>query len=184
MKDSDIISQAIVGNKGAYRELLRKYANLTLAVAYARAGNVDTARLAAADAFITASRELAGLPETAPISPWLANITRTATANRMSGVRRISYTEEAAKEKIRGMVEEAGGPGKTKAEAKNELAFIAFSSLTDEEREVLCLLHLYSKSYADIGSAMAREAGEADELLAKARDRLATALEPLHGQPV
>jgi len=44
MKDSDIIAQATLGNKGAYRELLRKYSNLALAVAFARSGNRETAR--------------------------------------------------------------------------------------------------------------------------------------------
>ena len=100
MKDSDIISQAVLGNKGAYRELLRKYANLSLAVAYARSGDREIARLASADAFVEASKELSELPESAPIAPWIASITRATSAKRMAGRRRASLSADAAKEKV------------------------------------------------------------------------------------
>ncbi len=180
VKDSDIIIQAGLGNKGAYRELLRKYANLALAVAYARSGNRETARLAAADSFVEAAKELASLPETALISPWLASIVRGAVAKRMSGSRRASLTLEAAREKIEEAVNEGGGPAAIGAEAKNELALTAFSALTDEAREVLCLRHIYSSNYSDIASGLATEASEADKQIAAARETLATVLEPLY----
>jgi RNA polymerase sigma-70 factor (ECF subfamily) len=181
VKDSDIISQAALGNKGAYRELLRKYANLALAVAFARSGNRETARLGAADAFVQASKELSNLPEVAPISPWIASVTRAEVAKRMSGTRRASLTLEAAKERIEKALEEAGGPGQLDPDVKSELAMVALNALSDQEREALCLRHIYSTSYTDIASAMTIEASQADDQIAKARDQLAEILKPLFG---
>lgn len=179
MKDSDIIVQATIGNKGAYRELLRKYANLTLAVAFARSGNSETARLAAADTFVEASKELANLPETALIPPWIASITRAAVQQRMSGTRRVSFTPEAARGKILKVLEEAERPDSLSPEQKNSLVFVAFNSLSDEQREVLSLLHIYSNTYSEIASAMAAEADETDDRIAKAREQMASVLDPL-----
>lgn len=179
MNDSDIINQASMGNKGAYREFLRKYANLGLAVAFARSGDIETARLACADAFVEASKELGELPETAPIAPWIASITRATVARRMAGKRRVSLTIEAAKEKIEKTLEEAGGPIGLSTEAKNEFGIVALGALSDEAREALCLLHIYSNSYSEIAAAMATEASIADEEIAKARHQLGIVLEPL-----
>ncbi len=179
MNDSDIITQANMGNKGAYREFLRKYANLSLAVAFARSGDSETARLACADAFVEAAKELAELPETAPIAPWIASITRATVARRMAGKRRASLTVDAGKDKVEKALEEAGGPGSLGAEAKNELGIAALGALSDEAREALCLLHIYSNSYPDIAAAMATEASLADEEIAKARHQLGIVLEPL-----
>lgn len=179
MEDSDIIAQAKLGNKGAYRELLRKYAPLTLAVAFARSDDVETARQAAADAFVQASRELTNLPDAAPISPWIASTARVAVAKRMEGRRRVTLTPEAAKEKVQTAVEEAGGKDQFEPKKKNKLAMLAFRALSNEAREILCLRYMYSNNYANIASAMATEASEADEYIASARNLLANIMEPL-----
>jgi RNA polymerase sigma factor (sigma-70 family) len=171
--------QASAGNKGAYRELLRKYADLALAVAFARSGNRETARLSAADAFVEGSKEFANLPEAAPIPPWLASIARAVVAKQMGIRRRASLTPEAAKEKVEKALQESGGPGNLEPETKAELAVAAFNVLSDEAREALCLRHVYSKNYAEIASAMATEASRVDEQIAQARDQLATILGPL-----
>ena len=179
MDDSDIIIEAKGGNKGAYREMLRKYSNLALAVAYARSGNKDTSRNAAADAFVQASKELSEFPDTAPIAPWIAGISRTAAAKHMEGVRRSALTIEAAKENVQKAVEEAGGAEMLDSQVKNELALSALSALTDEARETLSLRHLYNSSYSNIAAAVAVEASEIDEQIAQAREQLAQILSPL-----
>lgn len=181
LKDSDIITQASLGNKGAYRELLRKYANLALAIALARSGNKDTARMAAADAFVEGAKELSQLPETAPIPPWIASVTRNTIAKHMSGRRRPFITADAASEKIKKTIEEAGNAGSLSADNKNELAIQAFNALSDEEREAMCLLHLYSNKYDEIAAAMTSEASKVDEYVASARNKLAEILSPLFG---
>lgn len=179
MEDSDIITQAKMGNKGAYREFLRKYAPLALAVAFARTDNREAARVAAADAFVAASRELVDLPDAAPIPPWIANAVRAAVARRMGARTRVTLTPEAAKEKVKTAVEEAGGRGAVEPEKKNELASVAFRALSNEAREILCLRHLYSIDYVSIASAMATGAGDADQNIARARELLADIMEPL-----
>lgn len=173
MKDSDIIAQATIGNKGAYRELLRKYSNLALAVAFARSGNRETARLGAADAFVQASKELSNLPEAAPIAPWIASVTRAEVSKRMGSTRRASLTLEAAKERIKKTLEEAGGSGQLDSDTKSELIMIALSALPDEAREALCLRHIYDTSYAEIAAAMATDASQVDDEIAQARKQLA-----------
>jgi len=182
LKDSDIISQASLGNKGAYRELLRKYSNLSLAVALARSGNRDKARAAAADAFVEGAKELGQIPESAPISPWIASLTRATAAKRMGGTRRPSLTTEAAEEKIKNAIEEADESEPMTAEKKSELSLLAFGALSDDEREALCLLHLYSNKYDEIAAAMTTEASRIDENLASARNKLAIILGPLFGK--
>jgi RNA polymerase sigma-70 factor (ECF subfamily) len=179
MEDSDIVVEARTGNKGAYRELLRKYADLVLAVAYARSGNKTTTRVAAADAFVEASRELAGLPDTAPIAPWLSGVTRLVTARNMGTARQIPLTLDAAKEKILKAVEEAGGPGQLSADSRNALALEALSTLPEEAREALCLRHLHSADYSNIASAMTSDVDQIDTQIAKAREHLAEILGPL-----
>jgi RNA polymerase sigma-70 factor (ECF subfamily) len=179
MEDTDIVIEARTGNKGAYRELLRKYADLVLAVAYARSGNKTTTRVAAADAFVEASRELAGLPDSAPIAPWLAGITRLVTARNMGTARQVPLTLDAAKEKLLKTVEEAGGAGELDAERKNVLVLEALSSLPEEAREAFCLRHFYSADYGDIASAMASDVYEIDSQIARAREHLAEILQPL-----
>jgi DNA-directed RNA polymerase specialized sigma24 family protein len=179
MEDSDIILEARTGNKGAYREMLRKYADLALAVAFARSGNKATTRAAASDAFVEASRELVGLPDAAPIAPWLAGVTRLVTARNMGTARQIPLTLDAAKERIRKAVEEAGGPGDLTPERRSELALEALATLPEEVREALCLRHLYSMDYSDIASAKASDVNEIDSQLAKAREHLTEILEPL-----
>jgi len=179
MEDSDIILEARTGNKGAYRELLRKYADLALAVAFARCGNKIMTRTAASDAFVEASRELGGLPDAAPIGPWLAGVTRLVTARNMGTARQIPLTLDAAKEKIRKAVEEMGGPEQLTPERKNELILEALTTLPEEAREVLYLRHLHSMDYSDIASAMASDVNQIDSQLAKAREQLTEILEPL-----
>ena len=179
MEDSDIIIEARTGNKGAYRELLRKYADLVLAVAYARSGNKTTTRLAASDAFVEASRELAGLPDTAPVASWLAGVTRLVTARNMGTARQIPLTLDAAKEKILKAVEEAGGPGELDENSRNQLALEALATLPEEAREALCLRHFHSADYADIASAMTSDVNQIDDHIAKAREHLAEILAPL-----
>ncbi len=179
MEDTDIVIEARTGNKGAYRELLRKYADLVLAVAYARSGNKTTTRIAAADAFVEASRELSGLPDSAPIAPWLAGVTRLVTARNMGTARQVPLTLDVAKEKLLKAVEEAGGAGELDADRKNALALDALATLPEEAREAMCLRHFHSADYSEIASAMASDVNQIDDRIAKAREHLAEILEPL-----
>jgi len=176
LEDSDIISQARAGSKGAYRELLRKYSGLALAVAYARTGRKDMAQQAATNGLVEAARELAALPDAAPIAPWLASIVRSAAVKQRGGARRGSFTFEEAKNKVQRVLAESDSlaPG-----MKNELVLAAFGALSDEAREALCLRHLYSSDYGNIASAMTAEAGDTDKLIAGAREQLAEVVEPL-----
>ena len=179
VEDADIIVQARLGNKGAYRELLRKYAPFAVAVAFARSGNREAARQAVADAFVQAAKEISALPDAAPIAPWLGSIVRSAAARRPAGAGRTHTTIEAAGEKVKKAVADAGGPAAVSPEERNRLAMSAFESLPDEAREALCMLHTCTRNYAEIAGIMAMEAGQVDEHLVKAREQVAAILSAL-----
>ena len=72
----------------AYEELVRRYQELALRVAYTITGSAPDAEEAAQEGFVRAYRALGRFHEGAPFRPWLLTIVANAARNRRSAVAR------------------------------------------------------------------------------------------------
>jgi len=83
VSDTDLVSEALSGNRDAFGQIVSRYQNLICSVAYSATGSLATSEDLAQETFITAWKQLAGLREPEKLRAWLCGIARNLINNSL-----------------------------------------------------------------------------------------------------
>ena len=168
------------------RELFEKHAAMVYNLALRLSGNAADAQDIAQDAFVKALRGLAGLREEAFSGTWLYRITVNVWKNRVRSEKRRQFWKTFSLD--------AGDPEGEKApqpvspepaadaalEGAEEKAALerALAALDPEDRAILLLREIESRSYEEIAGILELQLGTVKSRISRAREALRQKLGP------
>lgn len=137
--DSQLISQAILGDADAFTELVRRYRNMVYGYCYYRTGSFEDARDISQETFVRAYTNLHQLREPGKLAAWL---------------RRIAANECGRwSERKREMPMDSIEPPEPPRESRGvEIVRDALTSLPENERLAVVMHYVDGFSYAEIAS--------------------------------
>jgi len=166
--DSELVAAALGGNQAAFGELVRRYRDAVLAVAFHRLGDFEDARDAAQETFFKAYLRLSSLHNRASFAHWLYRI---ADGIALDAARRLR--REVPLEQTKRL--DAGGFSPHERAEQADLARKvreALASLTEPNRLALILHHMGGYSHAEVAHFLGVTAGAVKTRLSRARTQL------------
>ena len=176
-EDHDLVERARHGDVGAYEELVKRYQNLALRVAYLITRDQGEAEDAIQEAFIKAYRALGRFRTGSPFRPWVLTIVSNEARNRRtSGSRRAALSLRV--EQTRPSGDAAPSPEAAALDDERRTTILhAMESLGESDRLVLAYRYFLDMSEADMAAALGVARGTVKSRLSRAQARLKTQLE-------
>lgn len=176
-EDHDLVERARHGDVGAYEELVKRYQNLALRVAYLITRDQGEAEDAIQEAFIKAYRALGRFRTGSPFRPWVLTIVSNEARNRRtSGSRRAALSLRA--EQARPSGDAAPSPEVAAVDhERRAIVLHAMESLGESDRLVLAYRYFLDMSEADMAAALGVARGTVKSRLSRAQARLKARLE-------
>jgi RNA polymerase sigma-70 factor (ECF subfamily) len=181
--DAILVKRFATGDEAAFVEIVARYHDKLLAVAFDRLRNHADAEEIAADAFIRAHRGLVNFRGDSSLSTWLHRITMNLASNRYWYFfrRRRHLTQsmdlplsENGPATLSDLVA-SPAPGPIRNEISREfveLIALCTSRLSAAQKEVLRLRNDLNSTYEEIAATLGIEVGTVKSRLARARGRL------------
>ena len=168
--DAVCVARCLEGDTSAFEPLVRRYERVLFTMAYRLTANVEDARDATQNAFVSAYVHLDRFDPSRSFFSWLYRITLNETLNLKRGRREHS---PLANPRVESGVEAALDRADTRARVRT-----AVRHLPDDQRDVIVLRHFAELSYQDIAEALAIPEKTVKSRLFSARQRLAALLAP------
>jgi RNA polymerase sigma-70 factor, ECF subfamily len=163
--EGELVEAARGGDVESFGELYRRCYAPALGVAYGVLGDRHLAEDAAQEAFVIASRQLAGLRNTERFAPWLCTIARRV-AGQMARSRRERKT----------LGDTEAAPTLSLGPHRSDLVRQAVLDLPERGREVVVLHYFTGLSHKEIAASLGLSAEAVHGRLVRARRMLAERL--------
>ena len=170
-RDSELVERARGGDVDAFEALVERHRRVALRVAYAIAG--DDAEDAVQEAFVKAYGALGRFRVGGAFRPWVLRIVANEARNRRRSAGRRHRLE------LRLLDRDTDGYSPERAAVADErrrALVAALAALPDRDREVIALRWFAELSEAEMALALGVRPGTVKSRLARALDRLRTAL--------
>jgi len=172
MHDAELAALAQAGDRGAFGELVRRYAAKARRVARAVLGDPDDADDAAQDGFLLALRHLGRYDPDRPFGPWLLRIVANAATDRRR--RRRVRTVEAIPPTVR-----AAGPAPDREADRRAMHAAlerALGTLPERQRVAVVLFDVEGYTHGEIAHVLGIPVGTVRSHVFHARRALRGAL--------
>jgi RNA polymerase sigma-70 factor, ECF subfamily len=163
--ETELVEAARGGDVESFGELYQRYYAPAVGIAYGVLGDRHLAEDAAQEAFVIASRQLAGLRNPERFAPWLCTIARRV-ADQMARSRRERKTLD----------DTAVAPPPSHGPHPSDLVRQAVLDLPDRSREVVVLHYFTGLSHKEIATSLGVSAEAVHGRLVRARRMLAERL--------
>lgn len=175
--EAELVTRARSGDETAFGQLVVAHQEMVFRVAYLIVGDAAEAEDAAQEAFVKAHRALDRFRDGEPLRPWLLRIVANAARNRRRAVGRrhgLRLRAEAATPFEAAPSAEA----EVLAGERRRLLLAAVNGLSADDRLVIGARYFLDLPEAEIAVLAGVARGTVKSRLARARVRLARALEP------
>ena len=172
--ETELVSRAQSGDRDAFSDLVRAYAQGVLNVVYRMCGNVQVAEDAAQETFIQAWMKLSSYRPKSSLQNWLYRI---AVNTAIDMLRKEKHILPNAVEDLHLIDAQAGPEAIFLSGEQTELVQGAISTLPDASRAVLVLREYEGLSYKEIADALDVPVGTVMSRLNYARKLLKEKLE-------
>ncbi len=177
MTDQDLIKLCKQGDRQAFNQLVEKYQERVVNIAYGLLSNKEDAYDAAQETFIKVYRSLNSFAEKSSFSTWiyriLSNVCKDMLRKRQRSVKVISIHGDENEEKPHDIPDLNPTPEETVE--KNELhrqVWDALHQLKSEYREIIVYFDMQELSYEEVSSALGIPIGTVKSRLNRARAAL------------
>ena len=174
INESELVSQAQLGDRSAFGELVRHHRSGVINVVYRMCGDPQLAEDSAQEAFIRAWQKLPGYQPRSPFRNWLYRI---ATNVALDTLRRERDTVDV--DKVQLSTRTQGPEDSFDQSERAELVREAVLALPPASRAVLVLREYEGLSYKQIAATLGIPIGTVMSRLNYARTQLAATLAPL-----
>lgn len=176
-EEDQLVDRARRGDVAAYEELVKRYQQLAIRVAYLITHDRGEAEDAAQEAFVKAHRALGRFRPGAPFRPWLLTIVANEAKNRWkSGARRAALVLRA--EEVRPSGGAAPSPEAAALDTdRHRMVVEAMNRMSDKDRLVLAYRYFLDLSESDMAAALGVARGTVKSRLSRAQARLRSQLE-------
>jgi RNA polymerase sigma-70 factor (ECF subfamily) len=172
--DAELIARHLAGDQGAFDEIVVRYERRVWAICLRMCGDVEDARDASQDAFITTLRSLGTFRGEAQLSTWLHRVAVNASLDviRRRARRRTEHLDDTIER-----ASDAPGPDE-EAERAHRAAEVrrALARLAPDHRAVVVLHDLQGLPYPEVAEVLDVPVGTVKSRLHRARLELARLL--------
>lgn len=176
-EDHDLVERARQGDVGAYEELVKRYQQLAIRVAYLITRDQGEAEDATQEAFVKAFSALGRFRSGSPFRPWVLTIVSNEAKNRRkSGSRRAALVTRAGDDRPSGDAAPSPEAAAVGHESRAEV-LAAMDSLDDKDRLVLAYRYFLDMSEADMAAVLEVARGTIKSRISRAQARLKVELE-------
>ncbi len=178
--DSDLVARARSGESSAFEALVRRYERQTRALAYALVDDAAEAEDLAQDAFLRAFRNLDLLADPEKFAPWLRRVTFGVCIDWVRTFRPQLYRLDAEADADATIETASGEPSPLEHVERSEIServMRALAQLPHRYRTPLTMYHVDGLSHDKVAHALGVPVGTVRSLVARARRKLAAALE-------
>ena len=172
--DADLVTAMAAGDSEAFATLVSRHVAVVAGIARRMLGDDSEAEDVTQEAFLKLWRLGAGLKiDQNGVGPWLRRVVSNLAIDRIRSKRRVTVTDEVPE------VPEA--PSQLKDLEGEELAArvdLALQELPERQRLALTLFHFEGLSQREVATSMDISDEAVESLLARARRKLKTLLEP------
>jgi RNA polymerase sigma factor (sigma-70 family) len=185
LKDNEIISTVLQGNKQAYAELVKRYQNFVFTICLRYTSNREDAEEIAQDIFVKAYRCLSDFRGESKFSTWLYTIVNTSCITFLR--KKKLHTHSLDDEKIFSVADNIdGGMRANLVEQKSKVVMVnqAIQLLSADDARIITLFYKGEQSLDEIGTIMGMEPNTIKVKLHRARTRLKDKMEKHFAQEV
>ena len=180
-RDTDLVRQAIAGERDAFAEIYRRYHTVVYRFARMMSGSQTIAEDVTQDTFMTLLRHLRRYePNRSGLSTYLYGVARNVTRSRLRRERRfvrLELTEDT--EPI-----SARDPSTVFEQSQNRLRLRQIIvELPSRYREVIILCSLHGLSYSEVAVILGTPVGTVRSRLSRGRQAIADRVRELEGRP-
>jgi RNA polymerase sigma factor (sigma-70 family) len=178
--DAQLVARARERDASAYEELVRRHQGATRALAYALVGDWAEAEDLSQEAFLRAFRNLDLLADVEKFAPWLRRVTFGVCIDWVRTFRPQLYRLESAADETATLAAPSGEPSPLERVEQLELTervMRALAELPPRYRTPLAMYHIDGLSHEKVARALDVPVGTVRSLVARARRKLAGALE-------
>ncbi|MGH7143520.1 MAG: RNA polymerase sigma factor [Planctomycetota bacterium] len=181
-EDQELVERVAGGDEVAFEELVRRYMNSGLGLAYALCGDWHVAEDIVQIAFLKAHRTLDQLKERAKFASWFHVIVRHASMDHLRSLKG-NVSLEGLREGGFEVVGEEGAVLHVKAEAREEDTILirTLFELRPDYREIIVMKHIDNLSYKQIADRLGMTVTGVGEKLSRVRQLLKQKLEEKMG---
>lgn len=172
--DSELITRHLAGDGRAFDEIVTRYERRVWAICLRMTGDVEDARDAMQDAFITALRSLGSFRGDAQLSTWLHRVAVNASLDVIR--RRTRRRTEPMDETVERASEEPGPDEEADRALRAAEVRRALALLAEDHRTVIVLHDLQGLQYPEVAEVLDVPVGTVKSRLHRARLELAKLL--------
>lgn len=171
-EDAELVERARKGDVGAYEELVTRYQQLALRVAFLITYDEGEAEDAAQEAFVKAYRALGRFKPGSPFRPWILTIVSNEARNRRtSRSRRAALALRAEQARPSGGAAPSPEAAALETETRREV-LDAMNALGEKDRSVLAFRYFLDMNEADMAAVLGVARGTVKSRLSRAQNRL------------
>jgi RNA polymerase sigma factor (sigma-70 family) len=178
--DAQLVARAREGQASAHAELVRRHQGATRALAFVLVGDLTEAEDLSQEAFLRAFRNLDLLADPGKFAPWLRRVTFGVCIDWVRTFRPQLYRAETAGDEAATLAAPSGEPSPLDHVERLELSdrvMRALAELPPRYRTPLTMYHIDGLSHEKVARALDVPVGTVRSLVARARRKLADALE-------
>jgi RNA polymerase sigma factor (sigma-70 family) len=178
--DAELVARAREGETSAYEGLVRRHQGATRALAFALVGDRTEAEDLCQEAFLRAFRNLDLLADPGKFAPWLRRVTFGVCIDWVRTFRPQLYRSETADDEAATLAAPSREPSPLDHVERLELTervMRALAELPPRYRTPLAMYHIDGLSHEKVARALDVPVGTVRSLVARARRKLAGALE-------
>lgn len=181
--DEQLVELCLQGQQDAFAELVRRYQNQLLALAYRLGGDYDEARDMAQECFIHIYNELPKYDSTRRFFPWMYRVARNVCLNQLAKRPKDAPGSVEAEEMLQNTASTAAEPGAliSKAEQK-KLIFAAINDLPEQYRLPVLCKYVEGLSYKEISAKLDLPESTIETRLFRGRAMLRDRLKEILGE--
>lgn len=178
LSDEELVSSFLDGDKAAFEELVRRYENTIMNMAYRLLGNRDDAADVCQEVFVLLLRKIGSFRGEAKFSTWLYRVSLNACHDYARRLRRHISLSESPGEDLPEMEQRLADDGIDSPESSLERAEIqnavhdAMSRLPYKFKEVIYLHDIRGYNYKEVAEILDISLGTVKSRLNRARNRL------------
>jgi RNA polymerase sigma-70 factor (ECF subfamily) len=172
--DSVLITRHLAGDSSAFDEIVTRYERRVWAICLRMTGDVEDARDASQDAFITAFRSLGSFRGDAQLGTWLHRVAVNASLDVIR--RRTRRRTEALDENLEQASDEPGPDEAAERASRAAEVHRALARLAPDHRTVIVLHDLQGLQYPEVAEVLDVPVGTVKSRLHRARLELARLL--------
>jgi RNA polymerase sigma factor (sigma-70 family) len=173
LEDAELIERARRGDTGSYGELVRRYQDVAVRIAYVVAGDASDAEEAAQEAFVKAYRALDRFREDAPFRPWLLAIVANEARNRRRAAGRQAALAIRAAQQDRPSGDAAPSPEEAVLGTEDRTRLLAaVNEMRESDRTVIACRFFLDLSERETARVLGVPPGTVKSRLSRALTRL------------